>query len=167
LWPVVLRMARAIQRFVESPPSAASLFQFETALASLLWEMGRRIVEHTLNRVEPAEASGMPSGLYWEGDWYRRKRRSPTRNLNCLFGRIRLWRWLYESPDELRLSALFPLERMLGIVAGLATPALADAVARLTVELTQRQVLEVLRTQYHVTWGRRRCARWWRRWRRE
>lgn len=75
------------------------------------------------------------------------------RNLNCLFGPIQVTRWLYESMDGLKLPSLFPLERALGIVAGVATPALADLVARLSVDFTQRQVLETLRRQNHVTWG--------------
>ena len=35
----------------------------------------------------------------------------------------------------------------------MATPALADLVARLSVDFTQRQVLETLRQQQHVQWG--------------
>jgi len=60
---------------------------------------------------------------------------------------------LYESAEGLGLAALFPLERCLGIVAGVATPALADMVARLTVDFTQRQVLDALHSQCHVAWG--------------
>jgi hypothetical protein len=89
----------------------------------------------------------------YAGDAYRRKRPSPTRNLNCLFGKIRLWRWLYDPMDELGLSALFPLESQLGIVAGVATPALADRVARLAADLTQRQLLSVLLEEHQVRWG--------------
>jgi len=48
---------------------------------------------------------------------------SPTRNLNCLFGKIRIYRWLYEPSESLGLSCLFPLELQLGKVAGVATPA--------------------------------------------
>jgi hypothetical protein len=62
-------------------------------------------------------------------------------------------RWLYEPLEGLRLPALFPLEHALGIVVGVATPALADLVARLSVDFTQRQVLETLREQHHVVWG--------------
>jgi hypothetical protein len=91
--------------------------------------------------------------LLWEGDAYRPKRLSIMRNLNCLFGRIRVSRWLYESLDDLGLPSLFPLERSLGIVAGVGTPALANVVARLSVDFTQRQVLETLRQQHCVVWG--------------
>ena len=48
---------------------------------------------------------------------------------------------------------MFPLELQLGIVAGVATPALADRVALLSSDLTQRQLLDVLRSQHQVCWG--------------
>jgi len=60
---------------------------------------------------------------------------------------------MYESTENLGLSALFPLELYLGVVAGVATPALADRVAQLAVEFSQRQVLSVLREAHHVCWG--------------
>ena len=53
----------------------------------------------------------------------------------------------------MKLPSLFPLELQLGIVAGVATPALADRVALLSVDMTQRQLLEALRSQHHVGWG--------------
>ena len=158
LWPVVLRIAKLVANFrnsANSPsgitPSGASAF--EKTLKELLENIGRLIVEWTFNRLEPESRAEMPSILYWEGDAYRCKRLSPTRNLNCLFGPIRVYRWLYESVDGLGLPALFPLERCLGIVGKVATPALADAVARLSVDFTQRQVLDALCQQYHVVWG--------------
>jgi hypothetical protein len=122
-------------------------------LKQLLDSAGRLIVEWTLNRLEPKSRAEMPPVVYCGHDAYRCKRLSPTRNLNCLFGPIRVSRWLYESLDGLGLPALFPLERCLGIVAGVATPALADVVAQLCVDFTQRQVLDTLRQQHHVVWG--------------
>jgi hypothetical protein len=41
----------------------------------------------------------------------------------------------------------------LGIVAGVATPALADRVALLSSDLTQRQLLDVLRSHHQICWG--------------
>ena len=106
-----------------------------------------------LNSLESGVPQDLPPVLLYAGDAYRRKRLSPTRNLNCLFGKIRLWRWLYDPMDELGLSALFPLESQLGIVAGVATPALADRVARLAADLTQRQLASVLIEEHQVRWG--------------
>jgi hypothetical protein len=127
------------------------MHQFESELAELLREAGRRIVEWTLNHLGPGDRP-TPRELFYQGDHYRAKRLSPTRNLNCLFGKIRVWRWLYE-PTESALSALFPLELWLGVVAAVATPALADRVAQLVVDFSQRQVLAILRDQHQVCWG--------------
>ena len=153
LWPVVLRLARLVANFRSGTPSPERMAAFEEQLNRLLCEMGRRIMEWTLNRLEPKSRHEMPAVLFWQRDAYRPKRLSVLRNLNCLFGPIRVGRWLYEPLDGLRLPSLFPLEQALGIVAGVATPGLANVVARLSVSFTQRQVLETLREQHHVVWG--------------
>jgi hypothetical protein len=120
-------------------------------LQDLLRELGRRIMEWTLNRLEPEERSAMPHQLLWDGDYYRRRNKSPLRNLNSLFGPIKLLRFCYQ-PLEMCGKCLFPLEIQLGIVAGVATPALADWVAREAADLTQRQLLLQLRS-LRVVWG--------------
>ena len=152
LWPVVLRIARLVNRFGAGTVSGRECFEFETKLREHLHEMGRIIVQWKLNSLG-SPSHDQPRMVFYEGTAYSPKRLSPTRNLNCLFGKIRVWRWLYESCDGLRLPSLFPLELQLGIVAGVATPALADRVAQLSVDMTQRQLLEGLRSQHHVCWG--------------
>ena len=147
LWPVVLRIARLVHRFRNQPLSPAAMHQFESELSGLLREAGRRTVQWTLNHLEASDRHTMVGELFYQHDHYRCKRLSPTRNLNCLFGKIRVWRWLYE-PTESALSALFPLELRLGVVAAVATPALADRVAQLVVDFSQRQVLAILRDQH-------------------
>ena len=153
LWLVALRIARLVARFRGDPLSPAGMARFEEELKRSLDEMGRLIMQWALNRLESKSRTDMPSVIFWERDAYRPKRPSSMRNLNCLFGPIRVSRWLYEPLDGLSLPALFPLERCLGIVAGVATPRLADLVARLSVDFTQRQVLETLCQQHHVVWG--------------
>ena len=133
--------------------TAVTTFHFESELQRLLNEVGRRIVQWTCNHLESADRSSLPPELFWHNDHYRLKRLSPSRNWNSLFGKIRVWRWMYESTESIGLPALFPLELHLGVVAGVATPALADRVAQLTVEFSQRQVLSVLREEHHVSWG--------------
>lgn len=155
LWPVALQVGRLVADFRTAPLSPQGMAQFEWELQRLLCKLGRIVVQWTLNRLEPEKQADMPRVVFWERDAFRPKRPSPMRNLNCLFGPIRVRRWLYESMDGLQLPALFPLERALGIMAGVATPALADAVARLSVDFTQRQVLQSLRQQNHVLWGPR------------
>jgi hypothetical protein len=151
LWPLLLQMARLVASFRRDPLSPETMFRFETDLENLLREMGRRIVEWTINHLEPANRYEMPPLLKWEGEYYRRKPKSPLRNLNCLFGKISLSRYCYQ-PLETCGRCLFPLEVHLGIVAGVATPALADCVGRMAADLTQRQVLDQLR-QRGVHWG--------------
>lgn len=150
LWPVVLSMAKLVSAFRKNPPSPEAASQFETRLASLTRELARRIVEWTFNSLEPDER---PPELFWEGCHYRPKRLSPMRNVNCLFGKIRVWRWLYEDSEGLGLPSLFPLELYLGIVKGVATAALADRVAQLAVEFSQRALLAVLEAEHRVCWG--------------
>ena len=129
LWPLVLRIARLVHRVTPKTASPKELFEFETKLQRLLCEMGRIIVQWKLNSLESPDRLDLPPRLLHQGDAYDLRRLSPTRNLNCLFGKIRLWRWLYDSNEGLGLSCLFPLELQLGSVAGVATPALAGRVA--------------------------------------
>ena len=127
------------------------MFQFEIELEALLRELGRLIVQWTLNHLEPDDRDQMPKLIVWDREYYRRRGKSPLRNLNCLFGPIAFYRFCYQ-PLETYGRCLFPLERQLGIVEGVATPALGDVVARLSAELTQRHVLGQLRTR-GIRWG--------------
>jgi hypothetical protein len=153
LWPVAVEIARLVRRFRREEVTPQRTFDFEHRLNELLREAGRRIVQWTLNRLETPEQ--IPLGLWHQGDWYRRKRKSPMRHLSCLFGTIRLHRYLFE-PTEIRDHSLFPLSWQLGIIANSATPALADIVARSASDLTQRQLLDYLAQQHQVCWGVRR-----------
>ncbi len=121
LCATLLRIARLIRGFRRGKVSPTTTFQFEIEMQNLLRELGRRIVQWTLNGLEPKERSEMPGQVFWGGDYYRRKSQSPLRNLNCLFGPIRLLRYCYQ-PLEAQGKCLFPLQIQLGIVAGVATP---------------------------------------------
>ena len=155
LWPVMLQIARLVSGLRREEPSPEATFRFETNLQDLLREMGRVIVQWTFNHLEPEDilSRKMPSLLRYDGEYYRRRKKSPMRNLNCLFGPIALRRFYYE-PLECCGRGLFPLEIQLGIVTSVATGALADTVARLAADLTQRQSLDRLR-QHGVIWGTR------------
>jgi hypothetical protein len=151
LCPVLLSIARLIRGFRRGDISPTTMFQFETELQRLLRELGRRIVQWTVNRLEPEQRYEMPHQFLWDGEYYRRRDKSPLRNLSCLFGPLALRRFCYQ-PLELCGRCLFPLEIQLGIVAGVATPALSDWVARGAADLTQRQLLDQLRSR-NVIWG--------------
>jgi len=126
-------------------------WRLEHRLARTLWEAGRRLVQLAYNRIEPAEVKFLPTRLRIGLDEYRRNRRTPH-DLFCLFGPIRLWRVVYQAVEP-GIAGLFPLEQALGIVARLATPALADQVGRLMADLTQQQTQAVLRERYGVSWS--------------
>ena len=151
LWPVVLRIVRLMWWFRRSEVTPAGTFEFECRLRDLLGEVGRLIVEWSFNQLEPDDRLEMPGQFLWQGDYYRRRRKSPLRNVACLFGPIRLSRFIYQ-PFETAGRCLFPLQIQLGIVSGVATPALADHVARLSADLTQRHVLDQLRP-LGIRWG--------------
>ncbi len=153
LWPVAIGISRLVRGFCREEVTPQRTFDFEHQLNELLREAGRLIFQWTLNQLEPTEK--VPLNLWHQGDWYRRKRKSPMRHLSCLFGTIRAHRYLFE-PMEIRDRSLFPLQWQLGILASSATPALADIVARLASELTQRQLLDYLAHQHRVYWGVRR-----------
>ncbi len=153
LVPVALRIARLVWGFRRGTPSPEAMFQFESDLQGLLREAGRLIVQWTVKHLEPGDEfrQEMPRLFLWDGEYYRRRKKSPLRNLNCLFGPIALRRFCYQLV-EARGACLFPLQIQLGIVTSVATPALGNAVARMAADLTQRQTLERLR-QHGVGWS--------------
>lgn len=89
----------------------------------------------------------MPTRIRLGLDDYRINRQTPN-DVFCLFGQIRLKRFFYQAVEG--GPGLAPLEHALGIVSGLATPALADCLGQLAADLTQQQTLAVLRDRYGV-----------------
>jgi hypothetical protein len=151
LWPVLFRIAHEVSRFRRTEITPERTFEFETTVQELLREVGRLIVQWTFNHLEPEPREQMPRLFLWEGEYFRRRSKSPLRNLNCLFGPIALSRFCYQRVESCG-RCLFPLEVQLGIVMGVATPALADVVGRMSSDSPQRQVLDQLRKQ-GITWG--------------
>ena len=132
--------------------SAWAMWNLERSLEGKVKELARLIVEHVVNRIEPEAERELPQHQRFDGEHYRRKQKSPLRNLSCLFGKISLKRCLYQ-PLESTGACLFPLERQLGIVAGVATPALADEAARAAAGQPQRAVLDGLQERQNVCWS--------------
>jgi hypothetical protein len=152
LLPVLGQLGQLLEQFAHQPVTPQTTCQFEVAVNSLLRQTGRHIVEWMYNHVEAEEAEQLPAQITWDGETYRRRRKSPNRSLACLFGPIRLWRYRYE-PLEARERSFFPLEMRLGIEAGLATPALAERVGQASVQGSQAQVQALLRRDHDVRWG--------------
>ena len=77
LWPVLLGMARLVAALRRSDLSPVAMFRFEAELNSLLREMGRRIVQGTVNRLEPDDRCKAPPLWKWQGEYYGLERITP------------------------------------------------------------------------------------------
>ena len=69
LCPILLSIARLTRRFRGGEISPTTMHQFEVELQDLLRELGRRIVQWTVNRLEPEERLEMPGQFLWNGDY--------------------------------------------------------------------------------------------------
>jgi hypothetical protein len=151
VFPLVVAILRRVRQFRRGEITPRNALAFESDLQDLLREVGRLIVEWTYNHLEPDDRLEMPGQFLWQGEYYRRREKSPLRNLSCLFGPIQLRRFCYQRLESAG-RCLFVLDLQLGLVAGVATPALADLVGRLSADLTQRHVLDQLRAR-GIGWG--------------
>jgi hypothetical protein len=100
----------------------------------------------------------MPKRVEFEGQEYSRKNeKTNNRNgIGTLFGKIPLVRFSYEPLSEARddqQKSFSPLELSLGIVAGNASPALAERVGRAASGHTQQELLELLEREHRVDWS--------------
>jgi hypothetical protein len=149
---VISRVGQLVVNFRAAEPAPWACYQFETQLHDALRELGRIIVEWTYNDLEPGDRHLMPAHLRFDGDWYRRRDKTPNRGVATRFGTITLWRYLYQPIHGVERS-IFPLEIRLGLAAGRATPALAERVARAAVDSTQSTVLADLERDQGVAWS--------------
>ena len=108
LLPVVLQVAQLIVSFRAAEPTPSACHHFETRLQAALRELGRIILEWTFNHIEPDDRHLMPGRLRFDGDWYRRRAKTPNRCVATLFGTITLWRYLYQPIHGVERS-IFPL----------------------------------------------------------
>ena len=152
LLPVIVRIGQLIVTFRSAAPTPSSCHHFEVQLHDRLRELGLIIVAWTYNHIEPDDPLLMPGHLRFDGDWYRRRAKTPNRAVATLFGTITLWRYLYQPIHGLE-RAIFPLEIRLGLVAGHATPALAERVAHAATESTQETVRADLKRDRGVAWS--------------
>lgn len=137
--------------FLQQPPTPQQTFDFEHEVEGKLREAGRQAVEQTYNAAEAEESQSLPPRVRIDGQEYRRNRKTP-RPVATLFGKITLRRCIYQS-SEPGQEGIAPLEHRLGIVAGVATPALADEAARWQADLPQQQTRTILQQRHGVTWA--------------
>jgi hypothetical protein len=152
LVPVIAQIGRIIVGFRRTDLTPQAGHPFETQLREQLREIGRIIVEWTFNHLEPRDRGDLPNSINCHGTWYRRRSKTPNRSIATLFGTITLWRTLYQDVHGVEPS-IFPLEIRLGLEVGLATPALAERVARTAAISTQGAVLAWLRDDHGVSWS--------------
>ncbi len=152
LLPVIARIGQLIATFHAAGPTPVSSHHFEVQLHDSLRELGRIIVEWTYNHIEPDDTRLMSGHLRFDGDWYRRRPKTPNRKVATLFGTVTLWRYLYQPIHGLE-RAIFPLEIRLGLAAGHATPALAERVAHAAVDSTQEVLRAALKRDHAVAWS--------------
>jgi hypothetical protein len=145
------QIQKRVALFRQQAPTPEGTWEFEIGLFKDLQEIGRRMLEHEWNRIEPEALTDCPVRLRLAGEEY--KRRPKSRNtIATLFGPILVNRYLYE-PLERGEKSIFPLEMQLGIEAGLATPALAERIGLQAAGHTQQQVRDWLARDHGIGWS--------------
>jgi hypothetical protein len=151
LSPELHKLGDLVQAFLRQPVTPERTCDFEKGVDETLRNLGRVVLDHVFNRLEPDQLEECPQRLEFAGEIYRRRPKSRNR-IGTLFGEIELHRYLYEAL-EAGEPALFPLELQLGIEAGLATPALAERVGLWSVDHEQQQVLTLLQHDCGFRWS--------------
>jgi hypothetical protein len=141
-------------QFRASPVSPQATLQFEQQLQLHLREMGRQVLQHTYNALEPAAVRALPQHVHFEGSSYTRLGRKTPQHVWTVFGQVCLRRLGYRSTCKNGEPTLFPLAHSLGLIHG-ASPALASHAGRLFAGtgMTQSQVRARLRADCGVGWG--------------
>jgi hypothetical protein len=140
----------AVRQFQARPPTPAATFAFEHEVAAILRQTGRDLIESAYNHAEPPTEDCSPR-IRSGRETYRRRDKTPN-TLGTLFGPIELRRCVYECL-ELGEPCVWPLELRLGVVAGRATPALAERVGRGSADHEQDAVRDLLRAEHGVSWS--------------
>ena len=155
LLPLIVQVGQGIVAFGRGPITPVTTDAFEKNLHRLLQEIGRIVMQWTLNHLEADDPRQAPAEVGFDGSIYRRRPASPRRGgIATLFGIIALGRLRYEPCDAgIGVACVFPLEQQLGIVAGKATPALAGRVGVWTAQHTQGTVQQLLAEEHRVAWS--------------
>ena len=151
LLPHLQHLLQLLQSFREQPLTPAATRDFELQLQQRLRQLGLALCDATFNHLEPEDRQQMPQRLEAQGERYRLRQRSPN-TLATLFGPVTLQRYLYEDLEPGN-PCLFPLEKRLGVVAGAATPALAERAAWWLAQRPQKAPLAVLARDHGVKWS--------------
>jgi hypothetical protein len=153
--PALQRLRDLAEDFRRQPVSPTRTHRFEQQLQETLRELGRGIVQHTYNHLEPlADLQALAKHVHFEAGLYTRLNAKTPQHAWTLFGQIRLWRVGYRPTDQSGEPTIFPLALSLGLVQG-ASPALAERAAYFlgATGMSQGQTLQRLRQDHGVGWG--------------
>lgn len=148
LLPHLQEIARLLEDFRAQPVTPVATRDFELRLQELLRRIGLDLTGWAFQQLE---AGPVPDRLHHDGERYRRRDPSPN-TIATLFGPVRLWRHLYEDLEPGN-PCLFPLERRLGVVAGAATPALAERASWWLAHHPQGVTRDLLGRDHGVRWS--------------
>lgn len=146
--PHLQHLVQHLHNFTNNPVNPTATHDFELQLQELLKTLGRDLVDFTYNRLD---TQPQPDRLVFNGESYRRRHPTPN-TIATLFGSISLVRTLYENREPGN-PCFFPLEQRLGIVAGAATPALADRASWWSAQFSQGDTLDLLQSDHNVQWS--------------
>jgi len=156
--PLTQAICQLVQNFLLEPITPETAFEFERQLQQRLQDAGRQLLEQLYNSLEPEEADALPKQVESEHQVFSRKNQKTfaRSRVGTLFGEIVLTRFSYEPLSEAREAgrkSFSPLEQSLGIVAGHASPALAERVGREASDKTQAELLDWLKREHGVSWS--------------
>jgi hypothetical protein len=154
LQPALQQLLDLAAQFRAAAVSPEATLQFEQQVQLQLREIGREVVQHTYNSLEPHNVPDLPKHVRFEGGCYTRLGRKTPQHVWTLFGQVCLRRVGYRSTYKDGAPTLFPLAHSLGLIHG-ASPALASYAGRLfgSAGMTQSQIRAHLRAERGVGWG--------------
>jgi hypothetical protein len=152
--PTLQHILDLAAQFHAAPVSPEATCQFEQQVQLRLRELGRQVLQHTYNTLEPQDVHALPKHVRFAGSSYTRTGRKTPQHVWTLFGQIRLHRVGYRSTCKDGSPTLFPLAHSLGLIHG-AAPALASHAGRLAAAagMTQSLIRDRLRAECGVGWG--------------
>lgn len=98
--PVLQRLCDLVEDFRRQAVSPTRTHEFERQLQETLRELGRGVVQHTYNHLEPADVQDLAKHVQFEGGSYTRLNAKTPQNAWTLFGQIRLRRVGYRPSDQ-------------------------------------------------------------------
>jgi hypothetical protein len=140
-----------LRQFEKGPLTPAAAYTLEKKVKAALDEAGRALLEQAFNGREPVARDQAAPKVRYHKQRYRINKRTKA-EVATSFGPITLWSWLYLCTDDGE-PGLHPLHVSLGIGAGMATPALLERVARVSVDHTQAEVRAWLQREHGLSWS--------------